>query len=239
MTDRKFRRLAPLMMAELMREFRLPDWRAAAIAGNGGHESAGFTVMQEVKPAIPGSRGGLGYFQWTGARRRAFEAWATNKGLDTSSYEANIGFLVHELRGSESVAINRLRIAKTLPEAVTAFELAYERAGVKHYGGRQRWAEIALAEFRKRGANPKPITSSGTVAGAGTAAAGGAAVVVDTLTTAKTTLGDANDAWATGTWIGVVLGGVILAGAAYALYRRWDDAGRPLPKWLRRKEPAT
>lgn len=227
MNDKKFVRLAPLMMAELMREFRLPDWRAAAFPGNAGHESAGFTILQEIKPIVPGSRGGYGYFQWTGARRKAFEAWAASKNLPLDSYEANVGFLIHELRGPEKGTLAALRGAKTFREAVVAVERTYERSGVKNYSSRVAWADKALTEFRRKGANPAPPRASGTVAGAGTAAAGGAAVVVDAITTAQDQVQRANDAWSTGTWLGIALGAIIVAGGAYAIYRRWVDAGRP------------
>ena len=229
---RKFRRLAPLMMSELMREFSLPDWRAAAIAGNGGHESGGFTIMQEGKPTVPGSRGGYGWFQWTGPRRRAFEAWCADKGLDGASYEANVGFLIAELRGQEKGALAALRAAKTFEAAVIAFERAYERAGVKRDDRRLRWARMALEEFRARQPNPKPLATSGTVSGAATAAAGGAAVVAEAVAKAEGELSRAAESWSAGTWIGVALGVVILAAALVALYARWDDAGRP--GWPRR-----
>lgn len=225
--DKKFKRLAPLAMSELMRTFKLTDWRAAAIMGNAGHESAGLTILQEIKPTVEGSRGGYGWFQWTGPRRRAFEKWAAGKGLALDSYEANVGFLTHELRGPERGALDALRKAASLRQATVAFEQTYERAGVKHHASRIAWAEKALAAYQAKGGNPKPIAKSGTVAGAGTAAAGGAAVVVDAATTAQEQLGRANDAWSAGTWIGIALGVLIVAGAGYAIYRRWVDAGRP------------
>lgn len=67
---------------------------------------------------------------------------------------------------------------------------------------------------------------SGTLRGAGSAGAGGTAVIIknaqDALTTAEPHI-------SAGTWIGIALGVVILVGAAYAAYRRWGDMGRPLP----------
>jgi lysozyme len=70
------------------------------------------------------------------------------------------------------------------------------------------------------------VAGSGTLQGAGTAGAGGAAVVIkgaqDALTTAEPHI-------SAGTWIGIALGVVILAGAVYAGYRKWVDMGRPLP----------
>lgn len=225
----KFARLAPLMMVELMREFRFTDWQAAAVAGNAGLESGGFEIMQEKRPVVAGSRGGFGWFQWTGPRRVQFEAWAKERKLDMASYEANVGFVIHELRGREARAVQAVRTAKTLEEATIAFERAYERAGVQAHSQRVRWARKALAAFRAKGANPKPLATSRTAAGAVAGAAGGAGVIVDVATQTRDAAQQASDAWSGGTWIGVALGVVIVAAALATLYARWDDAGRPTP----------
>ncbi|MGL4811211.1 MAG: phage tail tip lysozyme, partial [Beijerinckiaceae bacterium] len=152
MTDALFRRLAPRIMRDLMREFDLGVIEAAAILGNLGHESGGFRFLQEKKPLIPGSRGGWGWAQWTGDRRRAFEKWIAERGLKPESYEANYGFLVHELRNtSEKKAIPAVKRARGLAAKVKAFELAFERASPKHkhYPSREKWAGIALDAFHK------------------------------------------------------------------------------------------
>lgn len=231
---RKFRRLAPLMMAELMREFSLGEDDAAAIAGNGGHESRGFTLLQEQRPTKPGSLGGLGWFQWTGVtdgnpRRRNFVAWCERKGLTAASYEANVGFLIHELRTTEKRALTALRGASGLAAKTLAFERAFERSGVKHDDKRLWWAELALAAWREKGANAKPLATSRTAAGSAAAAAGGAAVIADTVASARDTVQQASESWSTGTWIGIALGALIVAAGLLALYARWDDAGRPWP----------
>lgn len=70
------------------------------------------------------------------------------------------------------------------------------------------------------------LARSGTLHGAGVAAGGGAAVLIENVQDALTT---AEPHISAGTWIGAVLGGVVLAGAAYAAFRKWDDMGRPLP----------
>jgi hypothetical protein len=130
----------------------------AAIMGNGGHESAGFLKLQEIKPVVKGSRGGFGIFQWTGPRRRAYEAWCAQNGHDPTSYEANIGFLIHELKGPEKRAVSAVKNAPTLAQKVIAFEKAYERAGVKHYDSRQAWALKALAALTVYNQPPpKPV----------------------------------------------------------------------------------
>jgi len=229
MMNTKFTRLAPLMMAELMREFKLTDWQAAAVAGNAGVESSGFEIMQERRPVAPGSRGGLGWFQWTGPRRVQFESWTRARDIDPASYEANVGFLIHEMRRGEARAVQALRAARNLEEATVAFERAYERAGVQAHPQRIRWANKALTAFRAKGANPKPLSSSRTAPGAVASAAGGVAVIADAATQTREAAQQASDAWSGGTWVGVALGVIIIIAALATLYARWDDAGRPTP----------
>lgn len=139
-----FRSKAPWIMALLMRDFPIGLDDSAAMVGNFGHECLGFTAMQEIDPTVKGSKGGYGWPMWTGPRRRAFEAWCRKKGLNPASDEANYRYLTVELTGSEKAAIKAVKAAKSLNAKVKAFELAYERAGVKHYDSRNRWAAIAL-----------------------------------------------------------------------------------------------
>ena len=144
-----FRRKAPNIMRRLIADFRLDSPSAAAILGNIGQECGGFHLLQEIKPMVPGSRGGFGWCQWTGARRVAMEAYCARNGLDPASLEANYAWLFIELTGPEKAAVSAVKRAKSLFDKVKAFELAFERAGVKHYESRLRWAEIALAAFDK------------------------------------------------------------------------------------------
>src|SRR3990167_1802444 len=152
-----FRQKAPRIMADLIRDFAISVEDAAAIVGNGGHESGGFALLQEIKPTVSGSRGGYGWFQWTGPRRRAFEAWCKTSGLRPSSDEANYGYLVVELRGLEKKAIPALKRAAGLEAKVKAFELAFERAGVKHYASRIKYAREALVAYGKAVGTQPPI----------------------------------------------------------------------------------
>jgi len=64
-----------------------------------------FKAFQEIHPVVHGSLGGLGWCQWTGPRRHAFEAYCAQKGFSPFSDEGNYGFLVVELNGSEKAAI--------------------------------------------------------------------------------------------------------------------------------------
>ncbi len=142
-----FTDIAPRMVRDLMRDFALSAEDGAAIAGNAGHESGGFRFMQEIKPVVPGSRGGFGWFMWTGPRRVAFEKFCAAHKLDPRSYEANYGFLGVELRGSEKAAIPAIRKASGLYNKVVAFEKSFERSGVKAYASRLKYAEEALAAY--------------------------------------------------------------------------------------------
>ena len=147
MTESVFRAKAPGIMRLLMADFGLTAEEAAAIMGNLGHESGGLTAFQEAKPTVVGSRGGWGWAQWTGPRRVKFEAYCTRNNLDPKSDKANYGWLFVELKGTEKGAILALKKADGLRNKVIAFEGAFERAGIKHYESRVKWAERALAAY--------------------------------------------------------------------------------------------
>ena len=148
-----FRATAPGVMTLLMQDFGLDETSAAAILGNLGHESNGFTNLQEIRPTVKGSRGGYGWAQWTGPRRRDFEAYCDRNKLSPSSNKANYGFLFTELKGDEKAAIPAVKNAVGLEAKVIAFEKAFLRAGIKHYPSRHEWAMRALVAFK---ASPEP-----------------------------------------------------------------------------------
>ena len=82
---------------------------------------------------VKGSRGGGGYMQWTGPRRRQFEAYAAERGLSTDSYDANYGFLRHELTNTpEGAVLDKLRITDDVDEATRIFSSDFLRPGVPH-----------------------------------------------------------------------------------------------------------
>jgi peptidoglycan hydrolase-like protein with peptidoglycan-binding domain len=154
-------------MANLIRDFDLSVDQAAAILGNLGHESAGFTAWQERNPR--GGRGGWGWAQWTGDRRVKFEEWARRNGLGLKSDEANYGYLRFELLGPESSAIAALKKTTSLEEGVRVFEQHFERAAAdaKHYPQRERYAQIARDAYyeeiggnqpRRQGSDSEPAS---------------------------------------------------------------------------------
>lgn len=144
------RRLGP----RLMRDLGLTDVQAAGLLGNLGHESGGFRVLQEIRPAVRGSRGGWGLAQWTGHRRLAMEAWCRSRALDPASLEANYGYLCAELRSSEAPALAALRAAATLEAATETVCRSYERPGIVALSRRLDWARRALAALRDAPAGP-------------------------------------------------------------------------------------
>lgn len=179
-----FAEKAPKYMSKLMKDFSFSVLDAAAIMGNCGYESNGTTTLQEIKPVVPGSRGGFGWFQWTGPRRVAFEAYCKRNGLSPKDDEANYRFLFVELTGSEKRAVAKTKAATGLEAKVRVFEETFERAGVKNYAARNQWARRALAAWEAKGfivetpPEEKPVVKNAEGAGAGAAAAGAVAAGV-------------------------------------------------------------
>jgi hypothetical protein len=153
-----FNKWAPVFMRRLMADFHLGVDDAAAIIGNAGHESGGFQALQERKPMIAGSRGGYGIMQWTGPRRRAYEAYCKRNGFDPADMDTNYKFLFVELKGPEGRVLPKLRATKTLDAKVVVFCDGFLRPGIPHMESRKEWARRALAAY---GAAP---ASSGTKA---------------------------------------------------------------------------
>lgn len=148
-----FKALAPRMMRDLMRDFApLADFQAAGVVGNGGGESGGFTIAQEGGIRPP--KGGWGGFQWTGPRRRDYEAYITAHGGDMHSerdalnYDYMYGMLKQELLGPEKATILALRQTRDVSEATKMFMIKFERPGVPHYEGRVKWSQMALDAYK-------------------------------------------------------------------------------------------
>lgn len=161
-SEQQFRAKAPAIMAQLMRDFPIGVEDAAAILGNLGHESGGLVTLQEIKPTVAGSKGGYGWAQWTGPRRKAYEAYCKRTGKNPASDEANYAYLFIELKGiegDEKAAIGKTVAAKGLDAKVEAFEKAFLRAGVKHYPSRKLWAKRALEAYQTAnpGSGPVPL----------------------------------------------------------------------------------
>lgn len=136
---------------ELMQSLIDQGWApeaAAGVAGNLLHESDQFRADTEYGQA-PG-KGGRGWAQWTGPRRRAFEAWAESEGLDPTSKEANMGFLLREMEGKHGnhwtggYSLDQLKQMNDPAAASDYFMKGYERPGVPHADKRAGLASEAL-----------------------------------------------------------------------------------------------
>jgi len=140
------RNIASRLMTDLVRDYGLTKNQAAGVVGNLAHESGGFNTLQEIKPMVAGSRGGYGYAQWTGPRRRNFEKYVKDNRLDPTSYEANYGFLKHEITNDpyERSQFMKVKKAKTANEAAKIVSNNYLRPGIPHMESRLSWTKKAL-----------------------------------------------------------------------------------------------
>lgn len=145
-----------IFIGRLMKDFDLDLLSAVAIVGNAGHESGGFKQLQEVKPLVPGSKGGWGIMQWTGPRRREAEAYWKRNGLNPSDMDSNYKFLFVELKGPEGRVLNFLKNAKTLDDKVEIFCKTFLRPGKVHMDSRKVWAKRALTAWNAQ----KPVVEA-------------------------------------------------------------------------------
>ena len=139
---------------DLMKDFGLTRVQASAFAGNLASETDGFRSLQEYKPIVKGSAGGYGFAQWTGGRRKAYEKWADEKGLDPSSYEANYGYLKEELSNTQKGTIEnigkntikRLKNIDNIEDATVFVQDYYLRPDpkYKHENKRKNYAKEIL-----------------------------------------------------------------------------------------------
>ena len=155
-----FEAKAAWAISALVRDLGITPQQAAGIVGQLGHESAGLQAINEVNPTVPGSRGGFGWAQWTGPRRRQFEQWAQNRKLPVTSDEANYGFLLDELTaGPESAVVASIRSAPDAETAGRIFTDKFLRPGIPGYGSRSKWTQ------RAEGAIGGPVEAAGGGAG--------------------------------------------------------------------------
>lgn len=133
------RPIPQVMMGRLQEDLDLTDFQAAALLGNLAQETRNFTHLQQV--------GGpsYGYSQWLGSRKRAFLAYAERNG-GKRSFEANYGFLLHEIRTEYPDMVDRIRDAQTVDAATRIFMREFLRPSKRHANlpARVRYAERYL-----------------------------------------------------------------------------------------------
>jgi hypothetical protein len=165
MSDNIFAQKVNFLIPKLQQDLGITKEQAAGIVGSLAAETGGFRHYQELTPV--GGRGGWGWAQWTGKRRRAFEK---KYGHGNRSDEANYGMLVHELTKDSywKKELTRLKRAKTVSAAARAFTgsarsgTGYLRPGVEHYKESDRWAHKALEVLRQK-PTEKKLTGHRTI----------------------------------------------------------------------------
>lgn len=139
-----------IFMERFLKDFGGTPEDAAAVFGNAGHESAGYKSLQEIKPIVPGSRGGYGIMQWTGPRRREYEAYCKRNNLDPADMDSNYKFLFVELKGPEGRVLPKMFAAKGLNAKTKVFSETFLRPGIPHMESRYKWSRRALDAWNSR-----------------------------------------------------------------------------------------
>jgi hypothetical protein len=110
----------------------LPPHIAEAFVLNFKDESGLNPGINETAPLVPGSRGGYGLYQLTGPRRRAYEAYAAERGAPVDSVDAQLDFMMSELHGPEASAWQKISAAPNTGEAAAAVVNYFLRPSEEH-----------------------------------------------------------------------------------------------------------
>ncbi|WBV42727.1 phage tail tip lysozyme [Pseudoroseomonas cervicalis] len=128
--------------------------QAAGIVANLRHESGANLDHQAV-----GDNGrAYGVAQWHPERQEDFRRWS-GRSIRESSFEDQLGFIEHELRGSHREARMALLNARTAAEAAAAISLFYEKPAGR-FGEAQNRANTAegmLPRLRQQAAPQAPV----------------------------------------------------------------------------------
>lgn len=90
--------------------------------------------INEINPTVEGSRGGYGLAQWTGPRRRQYEAFASERGAPLDDPNAQLDFLMWENANTEKGAWDKVMSAQDAVQAAELFTTHWERPGKPHLG---------------------------------------------------------------------------------------------------------
>src|SRR5215207_4386058 len=156
----RWNKWAPQFIADLVHDFGLTPEQAAGFVGNFAAESAYFNDIVEDGAIAKGMAGGTGFAQWTGPRRKTFEAWLKRKGWAADSYEGNYSYLFRELKGYEqgadhSSVVPIIKASSSAENAAWRVAKYFERPAVINLGPRAKAAKEALELYHK---NPVPPT---------------------------------------------------------------------------------
>ena len=110
----------------------MPRTAAIGFAGNFAVESGFNPGINEISPLVPGSRGGFGLAQWTGPRRREYEAFASQNGQPIDGLLPQLDFLMQELNTTEARSRDSIYNAQTPEEAARLVSDLFLRPGIPH-----------------------------------------------------------------------------------------------------------
>lgn len=81
--------------------------------------------------------------QWTGPRRRKYEAWCQTQRLDPADDETNYKYLVIETKTDEAHSLQQLKKTNTIEAATETFMKQNLRPGAPNLPNRISWAKQA------------------------------------------------------------------------------------------------
>lgn len=114
----------------------LPEHVAEGFVMNFQDESGLNPGINEAAPTVPGSRGGFGLYQLTGPRRRAYEAYAAERGVPLDDVDAQLDFMMMELQGPEAAAWSKISGTQNAGEAGAAIVNSFLRPAEEHRASR-------------------------------------------------------------------------------------------------------
>lgn len=136
----------------------LPEHVADAFVMNFQDESGLNPGINEANPTVPGSRGGYGLYQLTGPRRKAYEAFAAQRGVAPSDTDAQLDFMMTELQGPEAKAAKSILSAPDSGSAAAAIVNDFLRPAEAHRASRAN-------RYLSAGASPTQVASLDPAAG--------------------------------------------------------------------------
>lgn len=135
------------------------------------------------------------------------EGWFTSKSLSSYITEDDKGYKrnLTEFANARRIINGTDKQVKIAKEAAQFYD-ALKKATVK---------------------NTAPLSKSRTIQGASIGATGGAALLAEPVQDVVKAITDSEASISTGSVVSIVIASVVILGALYAMYARWDDAGRP------------
>lgn len=153
-------------MNRLVNELGIDPKAASGIVGGLMLESGGNTT--DISPTAKNPKSGsYGIGQWLGSRQDDLMAFAEETGGDPNDLDTQISFLIHELKGSESGALQEIIKAQSPDEAGRLADKFYERSEGTDEIRNQKAANAQKIYdiFMNGGADPNVVYNGGKMGG--------------------------------------------------------------------------